>query len=251
MDKFGPFKSDEETIESWLDAFEARLLCHNISNNEAKRNWCSALVGEAGRSIIKKLPPRSTWNQVKHELTEVLGEPNPKERAFDKLLSYRPGNKGLGEIASDVMTKASTATEDIDVQHRLGLKAFLSAIPARLGKELRRKHLRTVKEALEEARFLERVEMEETGKESVLTVEADKRTAPASQEELVEACMKRLEAQTVGRRRRPDQQAKQGNQAKRKLVCWCCNEPGHGISNCPVVSANRAAQEQVNQQGNE
>ena len=56
MEKFEQFKPDEETIESWLDGFEARLLCHNIQSCEKKQNWCQTLVGEAGRSIIKKLP---------------------------------------------------------------------------------------------------------------------------------------------------------------------------------------------------
>ena len=56
MEKFEQFKPDEETIESWLDGFEARLLCHNIQTCQKKRNWCQALVGEAGRSIIRKLP---------------------------------------------------------------------------------------------------------------------------------------------------------------------------------------------------
>ena len=83
MEEFGQFRPDEETIESWLEAFEARLVCHGIRNDNAKRNWCSALVGEAGRSIIKKLPSRSTWAQVRQEVIEVLGESNPKERAFD------------------------------------------------------------------------------------------------------------------------------------------------------------------------
>ena len=129
------------------------------------------MLGEAGRNIIKKLPPKATWDQVKQELCEILGESNPKERAFDELLSYKPGDKGLGEIATDIMTKASRATDDLDGHRRLGLKAFLSAIPDNLGKELRRKHFFSVKEALEEARFLQRVEKEEgTSKEKVLAV---------------------------------------------------------------------------------
>ena len=138
MDKFGPFKPDEETIESWLDALEARLECNNITTNDKKRQWCQALVGEAGRNILKKLPPRTTWDQVKIELCQILGESNPKERAFDDLMSYKTGDKGLGEVAIDIMTKASLATDDIDAQHRLGLRAFLRAILDDLGKELRR-----------------------------------------------------------------------------------------------------------------
>ena len=195
MDKFESFKPDEETIESWLDAFEARLLCHNISACEKKRHWCQALVGEAGRSIIKKLPRSSTWDQVKNELLSILGEANPKDRAFDQLLNYRPGNKGLGELAIDIMIKASRATDDVDAQNRLGLKAFLSAVPVSLGRQLRRKHFVSVKEALEEARFLQRVEDEESsGREKVFTIDEDRQ---ASKQEIVEECLRQLKEQCM------------------------------------------------------
>ena len=83
MEKFEQFKPDEETIESWLDGFEARLLCHNIQSCEKKRNWCQALVSEAGRSIIKKLPRAATLDEVKRELCDVLGEADPKERVIE------------------------------------------------------------------------------------------------------------------------------------------------------------------------
>ena len=65
-----------------MDGFEARLLCHSIQTCEKKRNWCQALVGEAGHSIIKKLPHAATWDEVKRELCDVLGEADPKERAI-------------------------------------------------------------------------------------------------------------------------------------------------------------------------
>ena len=52
MDKFGLFKPDEETIKAWLDAFEARLLCHDIQATDKKRHRCQALVGEAGRCTV-------------------------------------------------------------------------------------------------------------------------------------------------------------------------------------------------------
>ena len=129
MEKFEQFKPDQDTIESLLDGFEARLLCHNIQFCEKKRNWCQALVGEAGRSIIKKLPRAATWDEVKRELCDVLGEADPKERAIEGLLQYKPKDKGLGEIAADIITKAARATDDVAMQAKLGLKAFLKAIP--------------------------------------------------------------------------------------------------------------------------
>ena len=147
MEKYEQFKPDEETIESWLDGFEARLLCHNLQSCEKKRNWCQVLVGEAGRSIIKKLPRAATWDKVKRELCDVLGEADPKERAIEGLLLYKPKGKGLGEIAADIITKAARATDDVDMQAKLGLKAFLKAIPGSIGCELRLKNFQSVREA--------------------------------------------------------------------------------------------------------
>ena len=115
MEKYGAYKPDEETIEAWLDGFEARLLCHDIVSNDRKRHWCQALVGEAGRNILKKLPLRATWAQVKQELIDVLGEANPRDRAFDILVNYRAGDKGLGEIAADIIAKAIKATDDAEM----------------------------------------------------------------------------------------------------------------------------------------
>ena len=216
MDKLEAFKPDEETIESWLDAFEARLLCHNIHTCIKKRHWCQALIDEAGHNVIAKLPQGATWDEVKQELCDVLSETNPKDSAFDKLLNYKPGDKGLGEIAADIMTKASRATDDVDAQNRLGLRVFLLAIPVSIGKELRRKHLVTVREALEEARFLRRVEKEESaGKEKVLAVNEH-----PSPKELMEECLKQLEAKGLFGEKRE-------RRSKGKAACWCCGEEGH------------------------
>ena len=232
MDKYDSYKPDEETIESWVDAFEARLLCHNITSNEKKKHWCQALVGEAGRNIIKKLPAGSTWEQVKSELCGVLGETNPRDRAFDQLLNYRAGGKGMGEIASDIMTKASIATEDVDAQNRIGLKAFLSAMPASISKELRRKHLSDVREALQEARFLQRVQEEEShNKKKVLTL--DLPPSP-SKEDLVEECLKQLQNRGLIGARRERRSGVKG-------PCWCCGEEGHFLMQCPVIKKNRTA----------
>ena len=135
MEKFEQFKPDEETIESWLDGFQARLLCHNIQSCEKKRNWCQALVGEAGRSIIRKLPRTATWDEIQKELCDVLGETDPKERAIEGLLQYKSQGIGLGGIAADIIAKAARATDDVDMQARLGLKAFLKVVPENIGRE--------------------------------------------------------------------------------------------------------------------
>ena len=239
MDKLTPFNSDEETIESWLEGFEARLMCHNINAGDSKRNWCQALVGKAGRHVIKNLPPRATWDQIKSELLAVLGESNPRDKAFDQLVSYRISDKGLGEVATDIVDKASRATDDVEMQHKLGLKAFLRAVPESISRDLRRKHFDTVREALDEARFLQRVQEEEDlSKDKVMVVD----TPPApSIQDIVQECLKQVEASikppsTSGapNRERP---------LRRRIRCWCCNEEGHGMMQCPVVTRNRTAQQ--------
>ena len=231
MDKFEPFRPDEETIETWVENFENRLLCHNISNNEKKRHWCQALVGEAGRNIIKKIPTDTEWNEIKEELIEILGEPNPKDQAFNQLMQYQAKGKGLGEMASDIITKAAQATDDRDMQNKLGLKAFLKALPTAIGKELRRKHLDTVKEALDEARFLERITEEENiGKNKVLALETLSPDKIA--EKAIEGCLKKLEEKGWG----PPGKTRPRTS---KIKCWCCGQEGHTLRQCPVITKNK------------
>ena len=140
MEKYEKYNPDEETIEAWLKGFEIRLLCNNITAADRKRNWCRALVGEAGNSIIEKLPQAATWAEIKAELCSVLGDGEPKKRAFESLSRYKPKSKGLGEMATDIMAKAAIATNDADLQTQLGLKAFLQVVPRSIGRELRRRH---------------------------------------------------------------------------------------------------------------
>ena len=241
MEKYEKYNLDEETIEAWLEGFEIRLLCNNITAADRKRNWCRALVGEAGNSIIEKLPQAATWAEVKAELCSVLGDGEPKKRAFEILSRYKPKSKGLWEMASDIMAKADIATNDADLQTQLRLKAFLQAVPRNIGRELRRRHFDSVKEALDEARFLQSVEEDEdcdNGK--VFTVEAE--TKPPVEEpkvdinQIVEACMKQMQAQQPKK-----EQSKRPRSSRRKLRCWCCGEEGHTLKECPVIQQNRAA----------
>ena len=146
-------------------------------------------------------------------------------------------------MATDIMTKACKATDDLEAQNRLGLKAFLSAVPPSIGKELRRKHLTTVRQALEEARFLKRVEEEEES-HKVLTLE--KKEDPLPQKDLIAECIKQLQDKgLLGERR--------GRPAGRKLRCWCCGQEGHFLMQCPTIIQNRTQQvaPAKTQQGNE
>ena len=110
--------------------------------------------------------------------------------------------KALGEMATDIMAKASLATNDADLQAQLGVKAFLQAVPRNIGHELRRQHFVSVKEALDEARFLQSVEEEESrASGKIFTVEADSEPSAEKLQMDVqkiitgEACMKKMQAQ--------------------------------------------------------
>ena len=219
MEKYDKYNPDEETIEAWLKGFEIRLLCNNITAADRKRNWCQALVGEADSSIIEKLPQAATWAEIKAELCSVLGDGEPKKRAFARLSQYKPKGKGLGEMATDIMAKAASATNDADLQTQLGLKAFLQAVPRNIGRELRRWHFDSVKDALDEARFLQSVEEDEnceSGK--IFTVEAE---PPVEEpkvdiQQIVEACMKQMQAQQPKK-----EQSERPRSSRRKIRCWC------------------------------
>ena len=174
MEQYEKYNPDEETIEAWLKGFEIRLLCNNITAADSNCNWCRALVDEAGNSVIEKLPQAATWVEIKAELCSILGDGEPKKRAYEILSRYKPKSKGLGEMATDIMAKAAIATNDADLQTRLGLKAFLQNVPESIGRELRQRHFASVREALQEARFLQSVEEDkdrDNGK--VFTVEAE------------------------------------------------------------------------------
>ena len=251
MEKLEVYRPDEETIETWLEKFEIRLQCHGITAIDKKKHWCQALIGEAGRSIIKGVAPGASWAAIKQELLEVLGESNPQDRAFDRLINYKPGQKGLGEIATDILVKASKATDDADMQLKLGLKAFLKAVPESIGRDLRRKHFRNVREALEEARFLQRVQEEEAVKDQVFAASREQakgpidqdQTLPCIKDDLVDAIVTRLEKQGLVGNQGGSVSGGKGNRGNRgKIVCWCCGESGHVLMQCPIVQKNRSEQ---------
>ena len=97
MEKYEKYNPDEETIEAWLKGFKIRLLCNIITAADRKRNWCRALVGEVGNSIIEKLPQAVTWAEIKAELCSVLGDGEPKKRAFEILSGTSPKVKAWGK----------------------------------------------------------------------------------------------------------------------------------------------------------
>ena len=189
--------------------------------------------------MIERLPQAATWVEIKEELCSVLGDGEPKRRAFEILSQYKPKGKGLREMAFDIMAKAAIATNDADLQTQLGLKAFLQNVPESIGHELRRRHFASVREALAEARFLQSVEEDEDrGKGKVFTVKEEVKPVEEPKVDLnqvAEACMKQLQALQAIKK-----QSERPRSARRRLRCWCCKELGHLMRACPVVQQNKA-----------
>ena len=151
----------------------------------------------------------------------------------------------MGKIAANIITKAARATNDVAMQAKLGLKAFLKAIPESIGRELRRKHFQSVREALQEARFLQTVQdNEDLEKGKVLTVAKEEEKPKENRvdlEQVVGECLKQLQAQANlgGKNEQP------GNAVRGKFRCWCCGEDGHMLMQCPTIKRNRAAQNEA------
>ena len=222
-----------------LRASKYDLLCNNITAAASKRNWCRSLVGEAGNSIIEKLPQAATWTEIKEELCSVLGDSNPKKRTFEILCNYKPKGKSLGEMATDITAKAAIATYDTDLQTQLGLKAFLQVVPRNIGRELRRQHLDSVKEALDEARFLQSVEKDEnceSGKLFAVETEPLEEGLKVEIKQIVNDCIKEMQAQQLKK-----EQSERPRSSPRELWCWYCREMGHLMKGCPVIQQDRTA----------
>ena len=143
-------------------------------------------------------------------------------------------------MATDIMAKAAIASNDADLQKQLGLKAFLQAVLRSIGRELHRRHFESVREALEEARFLQSVEEDEDcDNGNVFTVEAEIKPVEEPKVDLnqvVEVCLKQLPALQANK-----EQSERPRSARKKLRCWCCGEEGHTLKECPVIQQNRAA----------
>ena len=135
MEKFEKYNPDEETIEVWLKSFEIRLLCTiNITAADRKRNWCRSLVGEAGNLIIEALPQAATWPEIKEELCSVLGENDPKGRAFENLLSYKPRGKSWGKWPQISWLKLLLPPMIPTCRRSLGLRYFSRLCPETLAR---------------------------------------------------------------------------------------------------------------------
>ena len=102
---------------------------------------------------------------------------------------------------ADIIAKHARTTDDVDMQARLGLKAFLKVVPESIGRELRSIHFQSVWEALLEAKFLQKVQDRENLVEGkVLNVDKGEEKPKVNRvdlEHVVGECLKQLQGQTT------------------------------------------------------
>ena len=229
MEKINEFKVEIGTIDDWLDEFDARLVAINIRDNAKKVNWCRAVIGSAGRGVLKNVDPNLTWDQVKAELRRYLGEEDNRAAAWRRLKYYKAADKSLGEIAADLLGHAKAAATEEDVQQRLAVDAFLEAIPWKVAREVKKKKPDTLKKALEEAKFLGVLDEEEQKKKKLelnTTMETQKNRKRESDRNPRMTCYNCGQEGHIA--------WKCPEQERRKTECYACGEEGHIARYCPL-----------------
>ena len=228
MEKIEEFKIETSAIEEWLEGFEARAEALGIVNDGKKVRWCRAVIGQVGRSVLRGLDgANATYDAIKAELIRYFGEEDSKAAAWRKLKQYNAGQKGIGEIAADVLSFARAAATENDVRERLAIDAFLSALPWEVARELKKKKVDTLKKALEKAKTISALLEEDRKKAGGSHALQDSGHTPGAPRGAKEG--PRWEAPRYSQGR--------GNtrvKGPREVVCWACRERGHIVRNCPV-----------------
>ena len=186
MEKLGELDTDSQSVEDWLESFEARADCLSIHQVDRKLKWCRSVIGGVGRKILKNLPPRASWDDAKQELRRFLGEEDPKVLAWRKIRKYQAEGKPMGEVASDVLELANLAAGVADVRQKLAVDAFLEAVPWKYSIELKKRKIDSVEDALKELKLLKMLEEEEEDHKSKTFVQEEVQYQQANSQRMSE-----------------------------------------------------------------
>ena len=74
-----------DSIEEWLEGFEAITEALDIRVEARKIRWIKATIGPVGRGVLQNLAPNVTWDQVKRELRRFLGHEDSRTAAWRNL----------------------------------------------------------------------------------------------------------------------------------------------------------------------
>ena len=152
--RINEFNAETESIEEWLDGFEAILDALEINKERKKIKLLKSKIGPVGEEILKGTGSKLTWEQAKEILRNSLEDKDAKAAALQKLIDYEAGEKPLGLVATEVLRLAHTAAYDEEDWQRLAVRFFLDVIPWEIAEEIRMDGVTSLSEALEEAQFL-------------------------------------------------------------------------------------------------
>ena len=233
MEKLSEFSPDIQSVEDWLEGFEARADCLGVPAVD-KLRWCRSVIGGVGRKILKNLRPRANWDDAKKELRRFLGEEDTRDGAWKKLKQYKAEGKSFGEIASDLLNLAKMASGEDDVQQRMAIEAFIEAIPWRYASEIRKKRIERIEDALKEVKLLKTLEEEE-----------NRRRRPEILQQRVDVPINQRGDYRDSRpwKKKENRTLREGNsQGRYQPLCWGCGKKGHILKDCSLFQEFRRQQ---------
>ena len=249
------FRGGDESIEDWLDGLEAKMDAMDLRTEAKKIKWCKAKIGSTGLQILKGIEPIRDWDQARTELQRYFGDEDAVETAWRNLEYYHAGAKSLGEIAAEIDKFARRASGEEHTRQRLAVRAFIKAVPRRIGDRIRERKVTTLKKALEEAKYWQTVQEEGDRNRQLhpVDLEEEELTLPEIQQQLFQprsgntgAPWKRdFRSRDYGSRdygSRDYGNRDYGNRdygeeryrRTKELECWACKEKGHFARECTL-----------------
>ena len=129
MERIEAFRPGTESIDDWLEMFEARAEAMKVRNDQERISWTKSQIGKAGRRILSGMGPGPGWEAVKNELRAHFTEETGQTAAWRQLRQYDGTGKTLVEIAAEITGLVRQAATEEAVQEKLALDTFLEAIP--------------------------------------------------------------------------------------------------------------------------
>ena len=228
--KHEEFRGGDESIEDWLDGLEAKMDAVDLRAEGRKIKWCKAKIGSTGLQVLKGIEPIRDWEQAKAELIRYFGDEDVVGTAWRNLEFYHSGSKSMGEIAAEITKYARKASGEEHTRQRLAVRAFINAIPRKIGDKIKEKKITTLKKALEEAKYLQTIQ------------EEAERNRQLHKLDLEEEEVTPLEVQHQSfqpRRMTTDHQWTREYQENRyrkpkDMECWACKQKGHFARECTL-----------------
>ena len=227
------FGGGDGSIEDWLDRLEAKMEAMDIRTERKKIHWCKARIGSTGLQVLKGIDPINSWEQAKAELKRYFGDDDTIEAARRNLEFYRSGSKSLGEIAAELSKYARRASGEEDTQQRLAVRAFINAIPRRIGNKLREKRISTLKKVLEEAKYLQTLQ-EESDRDRPVNKVNIHQTAMEKEGDIMPLEIQNQMFRPRGASGIPQRPREMRNHRIQDMECWACRQRGHFARECTL-----------------